>query len=948
MAGLIWINGTVVSSDGGRWPSDNPSIVPDLATPSSSATDSWDWPGSRWWRCDLHLHTPGSYDYSDPKATADDLVAAAINAALDAIAVTDHNTAAFVDLLQAAAERAEEPVVVFPGVELTSAEGAHLIVLFPPGSDADVVKAYLGACGIPAERWGKDDAHASETYVRCIKLADDHGAISFAAHADRPATGSKKPNSLLHTLEGQALLDVLKLPQLHAAEVATTEIALHEKLVAVDPITNLPMRPCLFSSDAHALGQVGSSSSWIKMTTPDQEGLRLALADGRMSVRAAEPTADPNQHASLAIESVEIGNGKLMGRGEPLVIQFNPWLNALIGGRGTGKSSVVEFIRLALRRDDELPEGLRAGFREFAKVGSRTARGLLTAETRATVIYRKDGSRFRVQWQQSGVTMAIEEFRNGAWTAAEGSVNERFPVRIYSQKQIFEIAEGPESLLRVIDDSILVNRIEWDEHWRTAEAEFLSLRAQARQLEARLADEGRLKGHLDDINKKLAVFESSHHSDVLRGYRERQDQLRAVADWEQQLVAIVVGLHAAAGDVTSSFRETAFDASLDPDAELLAAIQARQDELAGIRARVEGAAALTQQLIDGWEQQKQSIAWTQTAESANQSYAELLETLASEGAGSPEEYGHLVEERKDLLGRLRELEQARSELDELNQHAATALEGLHELRRDLTRRRREFLQAVLTANKHVRISVVDYGDQGGAEPGFRDLIGRDPPGFQNDIAAPEGTGLIPSLYQSFTAGDGPDFETKLNTMRQRISDCARGIPASWDLRDRRFEEFLHGLSPETIDRLAYWSPQDSVDVEYSRTIDGADFVSIQQGSPGQKTAAILAFLLAYGEEPIILDQPEDDLDNTLIYDLIVQQLRENKQRRQIIVVTHNANIVVNGDAEYVVALDFRNGRTQIVQDGGLQQRLVRETVCAVMEGGRSAFEQRYQRIGRPV
>ena len=103
-------------------------------------------------------------------------------------------------------------------------------------------------------------------------------------------------------------------------------------------------------------------------------------------------------------------------------------------------------------------------------------------------------------------------------------------------------------------------------------------------------------------------------------------------------------------------------------------------------------------------------------------------------------------------------------------------------------------------------------------------------------------------------------------------------------------------------------------MQYSR--GGKKFQPIAEGSPGQKTAALLAFILSYGTEPLILDQPEDDLDNHLIYDLIVQQLRETKLRRQIIVVTHNANIVVNGDA----------------------------SVCEIMEGGSQAFEQRYRRI----
>ena len=93
-----------------------------------------------------------------------------------------------------------------------------------------------------------------------------------------------------------------------------------------------------------------------------------------------------------------------------------------------------------------------------------------------------------------------------------------------------------------------------------------------------------------------------------------------------------------------------------------------------------------------------------------------------------------------------------------------------------------------------------------------------------------------------------------------------------------------------------------------------------------------------------MDQPEDDLDNHLIYDLIVKQLRIVKQRRQVIVVTHNANIVVNGDAELVVALKVHNGQTQIESEGCLQEKHVRNTICEIMEGGHEAFRHRYHRI----
>ena len=91
-------------------------------------------------------------------------------------------------------------------------------------------------------------------------------------------------------------------------------------------------------------------------------------------------------------------------------------------------------------------------------------------------------------------------------------------------------------------------------------------------------------------------------------------------------------------------------------------------------------------------------------------------------------------------------------------------------------------------------------------------------------------------------------------------------------------------------------------------------------------------------------KPQTYLDNHLIYDLIVTQLREVKRRRQVIVVTHNANIVVNGDAELVVALAARGRETQQECEGSLQEQQVRDTICEVMEGGREAFEDRYRRI----
>ncbi|MBD3309158.1 AAA family ATPase, partial [candidate division KSB3 bacterium] len=281
----------------------------------------------------------------------------------------------------------------------------------------------------------------------------------------------------------------------------------------------------------------------------------------------------------------------------------------------------------------------------------------------------------------------------------------------------------------------------------------------------------------------------------------------------------------------------------------------------------------------------------------------------------------------------------------LKEQANESLQRLLEIRKALTRFRREFLENVLSENRFVKIQVIPYGSRETVEEEFRRLIQREGGGFEKDIGTPDGEGLLAKLY------DSADSDDMVETNLAKIKDTIKKIKEQTEtasLKDQRFATHIKKLPPEVIDRLDLWFPEDSLEVQYSTTGDGQRFRSIQEGSPGQKTAALLAFLLSYGEEPLILDQPEDDLDNHLIYDLIVTQLREVKRDRQIIVVTHNANIVVNGDAELIVALAVRGGETQKECEGSLQEKLVRDIICAVMEGGRKAFEDRYRRIALEV
>lgn len=163
--------------------------------------------------------------------------------------------------------------------------------------------------------------------------------------------------------------------------------------------------------------------------------------------------------------------------------------------------------------------------------------------------------------------------------------------------------------------------------------------------------------------------------------------------------------------------------------------------------------------------------------------------------------------------------------------------------------------------------------------------------------------------------------------------------------DARFAKlWKEKYSNDTLSSLAKVFPEDKLQI---KIINDKEEIDINEGSPGQKSAAILAFILNSGENPLIIDQPEDDLDNSLIYSLVVKSIRKMKSKRQIIIVTHNPNIPVLGDAEGIVILERNNeGKVTFRKNkkaGCIEEKIIREGICEIMEGGEDAFRKREQK-----
>ena len=899
----------------------------------------WDWPGSRWWRVDLHCHSPASHDFKRDQASSSPdwigWVEAARDAGLHAVAVTDHNTAAGIDHLQRVATQVENAPVLFPGVELTAADGCHLLLLMDPTRTATHVDDLLSRVDIPVEARNRPDARSPLSIEQILK-ACGNDVLAIGAHVNGPL------GLLDHS--GQQRIAELRNRRLAAVEVDPDRDVDRRWLDGSLPEIGRRI-PELHSSDSHSLTELGRRCTWMKMTRPDLDGLRLALLDGAGSLLATnrDDSRDPNeQRAALVVESVTVDAARHMGRPSPIQIKLNPWLNVLIGGRGTGKSTLVDFCRKTLRRDAELDGVERSGDGSLRSVFDRRMRvpsrrdleGLLNRDTKIEIVYRKDGTRFSLAWSQDGSAHPITLVEADVLRPGDGDIRELFPARIYSQKQLFAIAQNPKALLTVIDDSPAVNGADLRRRMNQLSDQYLALRAGARSEARKARERPNRTAALADVRRKLKVLEEGGQAQILNDYRRRR---RSHRTWDTILEFSESTLCA----VEQSIEELLVPDLDGPDGNNQDDEQLRRLHISLVqiveraRSGLSGIVQEARQGIDALRSGVDAAQWKDRLDASYREFERVKAELAAEGISDPNDYSQLLTHENRLRQEIEGLVEAEARAMELEREAADVLAAYREVRRELSDRRRRFAKE--TSSDTIRVEVRAFGDTQDLFEHLGDRLGTE--GFERDRKA---------LAKMIEPVQSREWDwRRLDRTVEQMSTVLGGDPAGWNIRDTRFVNKLQHTEPEKLDRIALYRPDDMVTVSF-RDHPNAGWRSLEQGSPGQQTAALLAFVLGYGTEPIILDQPEDDLDNTLIYDLLVTRLRQTKQVRQIVIVTHNPNIVVHGDAELVISLESARGQSQVSSMGGLQESKVRAEVCRVMEGGQEAFESRYRRIMPPT
>lgn len=625
------------------------------------------------------------------------------------------------------------------------------------------------------------------------------------------------------------------------------------------------------------------------------------------------------QSAFHRICNVQVRGGFLDG----LHIDFKDNLNCLIGGRGTGKTTVLEILRWAL---DHMPDPGESKSRHRSieqLIQANLGSGFVSVE-----IETLDGIRYRVQRSSNENPLISND--QGDPVEIDIGRGTIFSVEVYSQSQIEETANDPLFQLKLIDKFVAERLKEIDTEIRIClrelqanAGELLKLRDELTTLKEKVSElpevTEKLKAYvIEGGGEEARILQTASEGKALRDQERRTlERLQEVFSGQaEDLRGVVAGLLGEIDELVDPALLGGTNGEAFQEVQQLAAGGARE-----VARRVEEAARLAEETRDRLREQTLKILTLHLEQET--SYQSLLEQSEKERSKATERdqllrrQGELEEEQKRLVKR-------RTELLEKETARTTLLHRLSDMKDA------RFGERMTVANRlseqlapTIRVRIEQYGNT----DSYRDLLleSMKGSGIQYTHLVDRIVQRIPPQEFAALVQSG-DVQT-LTDHLEIDEDRANRIMLQLKDKPRVFEiEVVDLHDRPTIELL-----------------DGSDYKDASALSTGQKCTTILPILLLESASPLLIDQPEDNLDNAFIYETVVKSIHRVRGKRQLIFVTHNPNIPVLGDAERVVVMQSTGRRASVQEAGTVDQ--VKDEIETILEGGREAFRMRKERYG---
>ena len=876
---------------------------------------------ARFWKCALQVNGHSySGDYRgqdhglDATAYADALLNFCVQEDIAVIGMADHGSVQELDVIRD--RLSSEGILVFPGFEISSTEKIHMVCLFSEGTSTEELQRFLGKLDLtdPSETV----APSSLGCIEIAKIIQELNGFWYAAHM----TGSngllrlnQDGGGFVHVWTDHRLVQVGQIPE------TVDDLEDRYKRIVLNKDANYKRERPITAINAMDVAKPEDltnprSSTYIKMTRPCFESLLLAFKYPESRVRLQN---EMQEHYASRIDRVSIEGGYLDG----LTAQFSGHLDAVIGGRGTGKSTLLECIRYALelphKAEDARKQGDQIVRQNLGRAGGRVIIELCSAvnNMKCYKVIRRYGEPARV----------IDQ---------EGNESTLRPIdllpsaEVYGQNEIYELAKNEDEQTRVLDRFLPVDIAEQTE-----------LRSAWAKLKKNGEDLARALNQKDEVDSGIAQLPKLQEQ--VKQYREQslEEKLKVIPLFEQerQLKPRIEDEVNRVRNAKRTFDESApdlvflSDRGLQglPHADLLRkARQVLERLLTSLQRQGQDIEMALNEADEGLEPILRDLqqALTNSERQLESEFATLPTMAGKSGREIGMAFKNLLQEIERIKPKRDQLKRIEGLVDQIERARRNLLGQISDLRSARADARRK---AVKHLNKRLegklRISIVPDGAREPLRSYLQGLrgVGPEKTKWVDDAEGLTILGLVAAIRE------GKEFL----------------LEKGWGLTPL-VAETLAKLDTSQLHAMEAIDLEERVSIELNVAHSGPPrFQAMESLSTGQQCTAILQLLLLENTDPLIMDQPEDNLDNAFIADRIVKDLLSAKTDRQFLLATHNANIPVFGDAEWIGVFAATQDGAEMPSDrqGSIDIPEIRDHAAAILEGGREAFVQRRELYG---
>jgi chromosome segregation protein len=911
--------------------------------------------GAKYFKCDFQVHTPRDENFAGSEYISEEarkdysekFIKNCREKKLGAVAITDHHDMWFFNYIKAASLNEndefgipideEDRIIVFPGMELTLEVPCQSLLIFDSDlemSDELIIKIYT-ALEITGHS-PKSDSKTGPTnqlpfksnnkiYEALDKIPGLKGRyIIFPNVKDNGSNTIFRTGLYNEYAKGIFVGGYLDRGQYdsHKSRVGWNNI--------IDGKTEAYGNRSigLFQTSDNrtdTFEHLGLSVSWVKWSAPTAEGLRQACLAKKSRILQDEPKLPITR-----IKDVKIKGSSFL---KNLDIDFNPQFNVCIGGRGTGKSSLLQYISWALGKDSNPDK--KNELENFVKntLSDEGSVEITILKNSIPHIVHRTLNSYKIKignddWQNTNSDNVVSIIKSDSFSQKELSSHEKD--KTIQLTRIIEnaVSDNVESIKRQLSEN--GNKIK--ETSASYEA-FLSNQKSSDNLKTQIES---VKGQIKALNEQLLEVPAADQNII------KNNSL--VAEEKESIKKSVVQLNGLTTQISNildkgNFNLLQIDSSSTKNVtEIADFVKEHNSSVEIIKSSLEAILQVTSPNLE----LKKSI----------------LEGLHVQ---HDKEYLDAKGRQAKFEQTIKELEELRNRLTILNGDRNRILETL-ESEKGLKKK----LQSLFYQRNQLNINLWEIINGSVLETAGRsentleielsplDNIQSNIDSFLSKVTGSKGQPQRTQVFfetlkkGNFTYKELLKFYFsiyKAKAENQKIETVISdyGLMNS-SLLETDFERVTDSLNTSLIIDMALELPSYALKLLFCK--DASNKIRFEDASYGQQAGSILTILLNQEFGPLIIDQPEDDLDNKVIHQ-ITENIVAAKHKRQLIFSSHNANVAVNGDAELILTFDHNSDKSsgEIVASGSIDKDEIKHHVKEVMEGGNKAFELRKTKYG---